>query len=134
MQSMRSVMYRLTLGTVRAAVPAVMRLAAFIAAMTVAMPVTVVAETKAAQPLAEITGGVITDADLERSLGAKLAKLEEQIYTLKRAELENLIAQRLLAQEAARRRVSYERLARCRGYIEGGTVYRARSRELLPAE
>jgi protein-disulfide isomerase len=56
--------------------------------------------------LAEVNGEAITATDVERALGAKLSKLEEQIYNLKRQELDSLIAQRLLAQEAARRGIS----------------------------
>jgi protein-disulfide isomerase len=63
----------------------------------------VAAGTPATEPLAEVNGDAITTAELERALGAKLSTLEEQIYTLKRQELESLIAQRLLAQEAVRR-------------------------------
>lgn len=66
----------------------------------------VLAETPATQPLAEVNGEAITTSDVERALGAKLSKLEEQLYTLKRQELDNLIAQRLLAQEAAKRGIS----------------------------
>ncbi len=48
----------------------------------------------------QVNGETITAKDVEKSLGAKLQKLEEQIYTLKRAEVDALIAQHLLAQEA----------------------------------
>jgi protein-disulfide isomerase len=64
------------------------------------------AQTTTTDPLAEVNGEAITTKDLERALGAKLSKLEEQIYNLKRQELEALIAQRLLAQEAAKRGIS----------------------------
>ena len=74
--------------------------------ITLGMPLVVVAQTKTAEPLAEVNGEAITSTDLERGLGAKLSTLEEQLYTLKRDELDNLIAQRLLAQEAARRGTS----------------------------
>ena len=57
-------------------------------------------------PLAEVEGEAITAEDLERALGAKLRKLEEQIYDLKRSQLDTLIADRLLAQEAAKRGTS----------------------------
>ena len=80
--------------------------AAVVLALALPVPLLFAAETKKTQPLAEINGDVITSADLERSLGAKLSTLEEQIYTLKRDELDSLIAQRLLAQEAARRGIS----------------------------
>jgi len=64
------------------------------------------AGTPATEPLAEVDGDAITTAELERALGAKLSTLEEQIYTLKRQELESLIAQRLLSQEAAKQGIS----------------------------
>jgi len=66
----------------------------------------VLAQTPAPEPLAEVNGETITAAELERALGAKLSKLQEQIYDLKRQELEGLIAQRLLAHEAAKRGIS----------------------------
>jgi len=60
--------------------------------------------------IAEVNGEVITGKQLGEALGTRLSQLEEQIYTLKRRELDALIAQRLLAQEAAKRRVSVEEL------------------------
>jgi protein-disulfide isomerase len=56
-------------------------------------------------PLAEVNGGVITAADLERALGTRLASLEEKIYALKQRELDTLIGERLLEQEAVKRGV-----------------------------
>jgi len=64
------------------------------------------AQTAASAVLAEVNGEPISAKDVEKSLGAKLAKLEEQVYTLKRAEVDALIAQHLLAQEAKRRGVA----------------------------
>jgi protein-disulfide isomerase len=58
------------------------------------------------EPLAEVNGEVITAKDLEGALGARLSKLEEQIYDLKRRELDSIIAQRLFAQEAVKRGIS----------------------------
>lgn len=60
----------------------------------------------ATDPLAEVNGEVITAGDLDQALGARLRQLEEQMYDLKRRELDTLIAERLLAQEAARRGTS----------------------------
>jgi len=57
-------------------------------------------------PLAEVNGQAVTAEDLDHALGVKLTELQEQLYELKRAELDALIAQRLLAQEAAKRGVS----------------------------
>ncbi len=64
------------------------------------------AETLASAPLAEVNGQAVTAEDLDHALGVKLTELQEQLYALKRAELDALIAQRLLAQEAAKRGVS----------------------------
>lgn len=64
------------------------------------------AQTTAAEPMAEVNGEVITAKDLEGALGTRLSQLEEQIYNLKRRELDALIAGRLLAQEAAKRGMS----------------------------
>ncbi|HEY7316570.1 MAG TPA: thioredoxin domain-containing protein [Candidatus Binatia bacterium] len=64
------------------------------------------AERTATEPLAEVNGETITTKELENKLGAKLANLEEQIYDLKRQELDSLIAEKLLAQEAAKRKIS----------------------------
>ena len=64
------------------------------------------AQTTATEPLAEVNGEAITGEELEQALGARLAKLEEQIYDLKRRELDNLIAQKLFSQEAAKRGMS----------------------------
>jgi protein-disulfide isomerase len=78
---------------------------ALVVATTSATPV-VFAQTAAPDPLAVVNGDPITATEIERALGAKLSALEEQIFELKRQELENLVAQRLLAQEAARRGIS----------------------------
>jgi protein-disulfide isomerase len=64
------------------------------------------ADSSKSEPLAEVNGETITTEELNRALGAKLAKLEEQIYDLKRQELDSLITQRLFAQEAAKRKIS----------------------------
>ena len=64
------------------------------------------ADQTGAEPLAEVNGETITAKDLEGALGARLSKLEEQIYDLKQRELDSLIAQRLFAQEAAKRGIS----------------------------
>lgn len=64
------------------------------------------AQTPTTEPLAEVNGEAITAEELDHALGAKLAKLEEQIYDLKRRELENLIAHKLFSHEAAKRGIS----------------------------
>jgi protein-disulfide isomerase len=82
---------------------------AVIAALTLAVAAGVPAargETPSPEPLAEVNGVAITAKDVERALGARLSQLEEQIYALKRSELDALVAQRLLEQQAAKRGVS----------------------------
>jgi len=56
--------------------------------------------------LAEIDGEVITAEEVEKSLGNSLAQLQEQIYNLKREKIESMIADKLLAKEAARQKIS----------------------------
>lgn len=60
--------------------------------------------------LATVNGTPITDADVRAALGGELARLEAQVYDLKRQQLETLIAERLLDAEAARRGVSRQAL------------------------
>ena len=64
------------------------------------------AQSTASEPLAEVNRETITTEELNRALGSRLSQLEEQIYNLKSRELDALIAQRLLAQEAAKRGIS----------------------------
>ena len=63
-----------------------------------------------AEPLAQVNGAVITDAEVEAGLAQSLSKLREQIYREKRMRLEALIDERLLAGEAAKRGVSADAL------------------------
>lgn len=60
--------------------------------------------------VATVNGTAITTGELETALGARLASLEEQVFTLKREQLEAMIAERLLAAEAGRRGISVEAL------------------------
>ena len=60
--------------------------------------------------VAEVNGKEVTSEEVEGALGARLAQLEEQIYQLKRQRLELIIAERLLASEAARRGVTTQAL------------------------
>jgi len=77
-------------------------LGALVMAVALALP-EARAQATANEPVAEVNGETITAKDLQTKAGAKLSSLEEQIYALKRAELDALIAQHLLAQEAAKR-------------------------------
>jgi hypothetical protein len=56
-----------------------------------------VAACTASKPLAELDGEAITAEEVEKTLGAPLARLQEQIYLIKRQKVEALIAERLLA-------------------------------------
>src|SRR5438046_5426612 len=60
----------------------------------------------AGEPLAEVDGVAITSEEVEKSLASQLSKLEEQIYNLKRQRVEELINEKLLDKEAAKRGVS----------------------------
>jgi protein-disulfide isomerase len=64
------------------------------------------AEVTTTPPPAEVNGNAITEEDIERALSARLRQLEQQVHDLKRQHLDTLIAERLLAQEAARRGTS----------------------------
>jgi hypothetical protein len=63
-------------------------------------------EAERAQVLATINGAVITAGDLEDSLEALISNVQEQVYEIRRKELELNINDILLAQEAARRKVT----------------------------
>lgn len=62
------------------------------------------------RPVATVDDEIITLADVENSLSAKLAALNEQIYQLQRQRIDALIAERLLTKEAKRRGVTVETL------------------------
>jgi len=64
----------------------------------------------ASEPLAEVNGEAIAAEEVEKANAAQLAKLEEQIYDLKRQQVEVLIAERVLAREAAKRGVTVQAL------------------------
>src|SRR5437016_8762636 len=60
--------------------------------------------------LAEVDGVAITSEEVEKSLAGQLSKLEEQIYTLKRQKVDALINDKLLANEAAKRKLTVPQL------------------------
>jgi len=62
-------------------------------------------DSAAAQPAATVDGKVIALDEVDRTIGAKIAALHEQIYQLRRQRLDSLIDEQLLAQEAGRRGV-----------------------------
>mgnify|MGYP001198627176 FL=1 len=57
-------------------------------------------------PLAVVDGIEIGSEEVEKSLAGQLSKLEEQIYNLKLQRLEALIKEKLLAKEAAKRKLT----------------------------
>jgi protein-disulfide isomerase len=60
--------------------------------------------------LASVNGKPITSAEVEKSIATDLAKLEAQIYELKRARLNALIDEQLLSQEAVKRGITTDAL------------------------
>jgi protein-disulfide isomerase len=75
--------------------------------LLMALGLPAVAQTPAkAEPLAVVNGEAISAEEVEGALAAQLTQLQEQVYTLKRQKLDALIAEKLLAKEAARRGVS----------------------------
>ena len=61
-------------------------------------------------PAATVDGKVIALEEVERTIGASVAALQEQIYQLRRQRLDALIAEQLLEQEANRRGISVDEL------------------------
>ena len=80
--------------------------AALVLSFTMPQP----ADAQAPDLLAVVNGAPITAAEVDAKLGASLAKLQEQIYTMQRAQLDTLIEEKLLAAEAAKRKVTLDAL------------------------
>ena len=62
----------------------------------------------ASDPVATVDGTPITRGEVDQSIAPELAKLEEQAHQIRRAQLDELIATRLIEAEAARRNLSRE--------------------------
>jgi protein-disulfide isomerase len=56
--------------------------------------------------LATVDGKAISSAEVEKSIATDLAKLETQIYELKKARLDALVEEQLLGQEASKRGIT----------------------------
>jgi protein-disulfide isomerase len=69
-------------------------------ALVAAMAVTAAAADKG---VARFNGVVVTDEELDRAIGSRLMRIRSEEYQLKVAVLDELIAEKLLAAEAARR-------------------------------
>lgn len=72
--------------------------------------------------LATVNGSPITEDDVRKSAGLEISRLEEQIYQLRKQEVDQLIARRLLESEAARRGQSVEALEQSEITAKAGTV------------
>jgi protein-disulfide isomerase len=66
------------------------------------------ASNTAGEVLATVDGKAITRGEVESALGVTLAKLEEQAYQLRKQQVDELIADRLIAAEAKRRGTSVD--------------------------
>lgn len=72
---------------------------------------TMIAQTAAdLTTVAEVNGSRISLRDLQQASGEPLARLEEQVYQLKQQKLQQIIEDRLIAEEAQRRKTSVESL------------------------
>jgi protein-disulfide isomerase len=60
--------------------------------------------------LATVNGSPITEEDVRKSAGLEIARLEEQLYQLRKQQVDDLVARRLLEAEATRRGQSIEAL------------------------
>src|SRR6185503_11975213 len=73
-------------------------------------------------PAARVGDEVITLEELEQAVKPQLAKLEEQRYEILDQRLDQLIGERLLAQEAKRRNVSVEDLLKTEVFAKAPDV------------
>jgi protein-disulfide isomerase len=80
------------------------------AALALAVALPHPAQAQARDVLAVVNGVSITAAEVDAKLGASLAKLQEQIYTMQRAQLDALIDEQLLSAEAATRKITLDAL------------------------
>jgi protein-disulfide isomerase len=58
--------------------------------------------------LATVNGSPITEDDVRKAAGLEISRLEEQLYQLRKQQLDGLVAKKLLETEAARRGQSLE--------------------------
>jgi protein-disulfide isomerase len=72
--------------------------------------------------LAVVNGAPITDADLRKAAGLELARVEEQLYQLRKDQLDGLIALRLFEAEAKRRGITPQQLEETEVVAKAGVV------------
>lgn len=77
---------------------------------------------KSVTPAAKVGDEVIALEELERALSAQLAKLEQQRFQLLEQRLEQVIGERLVAQEARRRGTTVEQLLKAEVYVKAPEV------------
>src|SRR5206468_9991380 len=88
-----------------------LRIAMLAFLLTLLIPATAYSQAKS-DALAEVDGEPITAEEDEKSIGAPLARLEQQIYFLRQQKIAALIDERLLARAAAKQGVSVQELLR----------------------
>jgi protein-disulfide isomerase len=66
----------------------------------------------AAKVVATVDGVSITQDELDEAVGAELGRLEQQAFELRQRKLDALVAEKLIASEAARRGMTAEALAK----------------------
>jgi len=103
------------------------RLVIWVGLLTVALGAVPAAAQKApagktGKPAATVGGEVITVEEVEQAVRPQLAKLEEQRYEILEQKLDQLIAERLLVQDAKRRGVSVEQLLKAEVYAKAPEV------------
>ena len=69
-----------------------------------------VPDAASTDPVATVNGVPIVRSELEALVAPQIAKLEEQAYALRRQQLDDLIASRLLADEARKRELTVDAL------------------------
>jgi protein-disulfide isomerase len=73
---------------------------------------TVVYAQKEEKVVAVVNGRKITESEVDKSIAAQLIPLQQQIYALRKATLENLVLRTILEDEAKKRGISVEELKR----------------------
>ena len=71
---------------------------------------------------ATVNGNPITEDDVRKRAGLEIARLEEQIYQLRKQQVDDLVARRLLEAEAGRRGQSLEAFEQAEITSKAGTV------------
>jgi protein-disulfide isomerase len=77
---------------------------------------------KSATPAAKVRDEIITLGEVEEALKPQLARIEAQRFTLLEEKLDQIIGERVLAQEAKKRRMSMEQLLKTEVYAKAPGV------------